>query len=86
MRSLAATISLKVSAILPSMPGLIARQPHRKVAGAHRLQGVQQLLQPEALAVQLAVGRLAGCWRCDGRVDGIGTLLKVHRGLLTELS
>ena len=45
MRWLAATISLKVSAILPIRPGGIAGQPDGEVAHAHRLEGAEQLVK-----------------------------------------
>ena len=55
MRSLAATISLKVSAILPVEADLVAGQPHREIADPHRLQRMQQFAQLPGLGG--AVGR-----------------------------
>ena len=44
MRWLAATISLNVSAILPSMPSAVAGHAHREVADAHRLERGEQVV------------------------------------------
>ncbi len=59
MRSLAATISLKVSAILPMQADLVAGHADREVADPHGLQRVQQVVQlGRRAAVETAVGGL----------------------------
>ena len=63
-RWLEATISLKVSAILPPMPVLVARQAHGEIAVAHGLQRAQQLLQID-VDVGLRRPWRGGCRSCD---------------------
>ena len=64
MRSLAATISLKVSAILPSMPSWSPGHADRKIAHPHGLEGVQQIVQIKwRLAVRALFRRR---WRTSG--------------------
>ena len=64
MRWLAATISLKVSAILPEQSDLVAGHAHGEIADPHGLQRMQQLVQLGRAAVDEVVGGVG--WNCAG--------------------
>ena len=86
MRSLAATISLKVSAILPMMPTSVAGQPHREITDPHGLEGMKQFGEAVGVAVEAEVcvalrqgggGRRAvGVGRCDDFIGGLHSYLQ----------
>ena len=67
--ALAATISLKVSAILPSTPGPIAGQPHREVAVADGLEGAQQLCDLRGRRREHVGGGAVGGGGGDGSIS-----------------
>ena len=64
---LAATMSLKVSAILPTRPVASRRHAHREVAHPHRLQGAQKVLELASLSG--AIGERSGVI-LDGYICG----------------
>ena len=73
MRWLAATISLNVSAILPSMPSRSPGEPYREVADPHRLHCAEQFVELTAVAGAVGsvlVERAGRAGWFNGRGDG----------------
>ena len=81
MRSLAATISLKVSAILPRRPDLAAGHAHGEIAHPHGLQCSKQFVQlGRGAAVEMTVRHVSG-----HRLRGGAVVLEVTNGLAARL-